>query len=90
MEKKILKYSFIGLCLVSCVLLFGCANNQIQFKRDSKVTELMNSLNINNTSKNQVKKSSGMIIYRDTSSSSSNSMNFGPRDINFDMSMRMK
>lgn len=89
MKKKIAKYFLISTCLISSILFFGCANNSIQFNRESKVSELMNSIK-KPEKKGVLKKSSGMIIYKDESSQDSSNMRFGPGDINFDMPIRMK
>ena len=89
MISKIIKFSFIVFCvLISCVL-FGCKKDGIKFYRESKVDEIMHDFK-NQKEKDTVKKSSGIIIYKDNSSKSSgsSSINFGPRDLNFDLRIK--
>ena len=95
MKKDFVKYFAFGILIVFSVALFGCKHETIKFYRESKVSEVMNKIKNQDGSsgskKGVLKKSSGVIIYKDTSSSgSSGGINFGPRDINFDMPIRMK
>ncbi len=90
MKKNIIKFSFIIFCaLISCVL-FGCKKEGIKFYRESKVQELMHNFQEQGEKKDTVKKSSGIIIYKDNSSESSNSqgIKFGPKDLNFDLKIK--
>ena len=90
MKNSILKFSFVVFCvLISCVL-FGCKNDKIKFYRESKVQELLHGFQDDNDKKDLIKKSSGIIIYKDNSSknSSNQSINFGPKDLNFDLKIK--
>ena len=93
MKNKILKVSFILFCvLISCVLA-ACKKETIKFYRESKVQELMQSFQGSTETKQQngvVKKSSGIIIYKDTSTNANekSSVQFGPRDVNFDLHIK--
>ncbi len=89
MISKIIKFSFIIFCvLISCVL-FGCKKDGIKFYRESKVDEIMHDFK-KQEEKDTVKKSSGIIIYKDNSNKNSGSsgINFGPRDLNFDLRIK--
>jgi len=90
MANKIFKVTFILFCvLISCVL-FGCKNESIKFYRESKVQDIIHSFRDQDESKNVVKKSSGIIIYKDNSNDTQrqNNINFGPKDINFDLPIK--
>lgn len=90
MTNKILKVSFILFCaLISCVL-FGCKNESIKFYRESKVQNLMHDFQSQDEQKGVIKKSSGIIIYKDTSNDakSQSGTHFGPKDINFDLPVK--
>ena len=76
--------------LVSCCFL-GCKNDSIKFNRESKVSELMKNMGIDSGPK--VKKSSGIVIYKDEEQKPATNIqnsNFGPHDPNFDMSVRFR
>ncbi len=90
MVKKIIRFLFIFFCvLISCVF-FGCKNDGIKFYRESKVQELMHDFQKPSEKKDVIKKSSGIIIYKDNSGESSKSqgINFGPKDLNFDLRIK--
>ena len=81
-------FIIVILCfLVSCFFL-GCKDNTIQIKRESKVSEMMKNVG---SGKPQVKSSSGVMIYKDTSkpSASSTQNNYdSSNDLNFDLKLR--
>lgn len=79
--KKFFQSLFVVLCiLVSCILV-GCKQDTIQFHRDSEASKFMKDMK--NQNQNGVQKnSSGVIIFKDESSSQGG-MRFGPADINF-------
>ena len=83
------KIALITLCIIASCCFLGCKNDSIQFKRDSKFSELINGLQLP-SSEPKVKKSSGVMIYRDEqqTKNQSSSSNFGPGDINFDLKMK--
>ncbi len=84
---KIIRFIFVFFCvLISCVL-FGCKSETIKFYRESKVQDVIQNLKEQDNEKDVVKKSSGIIIYKDNSyqNSESSGIKFGPRDINFDL-----
>lgn len=88
MNKRILSIIILLFVLSFSLLLLGCQHEQIKFYRESAASSLINK--IGNTSKPQVKSSSGIIILRDENESSKVNINFGPRDIIFDMPARLK
>ena len=89
MLNKIFKFSFIVFCVLISCILFGCKKDGIKFYRESKVQELMNDFQ-NQKEKDTIKKSSGIIIYREnsTKNSGNSSINFGPKDLNFDLRIK--
>ncbi len=95
MDKKIFIFLFILFCgLMSCVLC-GCQNGSIQFYRESKVQKVIKDV-LPQQKKDEIIKSSGIVIYRDNTSNKQNStsgnreIHFGPKDINFDLPIRIK
>ena len=76
----ILLFAFFG------ALLFGCKHSTIEFYRESKANSLMQKFS-NKKAPASVK--SGIIILKDDNYNESN-INFGPRDIIFDMPMKLK
>lgn len=85
MQKNIVNIRIIFLVFLFPIFLFGCKHDTIEFRRDSAVTNLLKK----STSYSQNQKvNSGIIILKDEPSESN--INFGPRDINFDMPMRSK
>ena len=94
MKNKILKVSFILFCvLIGSCILTACKKETIKFYRESKVQEIMHGFQGTAETKQQkgvVKKSSGIIIYKDTSNNAneSSSVHFGPRDVNFDLHIK--
>lgn len=87
MNKKVLSISLLLFTLSTSLFLLGCQNSQIKFNRESAASSLLNKFSTNE--KPQVK-GHGIIILRDESSSLNNNINFGPRDINFDMPAKFK
>lgn len=87
MNKKKISVLFVLTILCVSLFLFGCKQDTIKFYRESAASSLINKFKDEN---NTQSKSSGIIILRDDSSNSKNTINFGPRDINFDMPMRFK
>ncbi|MBQ8476195.1 hypothetical protein IJ670_00820 [bacterium] len=85
------KLALIIVCIIVSCMFLGCKHDAIQFYRESKVSEMMKDLQ-NNQNHTSVKKSSGIVIYKDESNTPSNtpSLNFGPRDIEFDMPIKFK
>ena len=73
---------FLGLC--SC-FLFGCKHDSIKFYRESAAANVLNKFG---PQKSQAKVKFGVIILKDEANESN--INFGPRDINFDMPVRFK
>ena len=84
-----LKLLFIFVCVLISFVLFGCKNDGIKFYRESGVQQLMNdakeNLNINSNTPTTTRSKSGVVIYKDnsTSNTTGGSANFGPKDINF-------
>ena len=85
------KTIFILLCVVLSFCLFGCADNSIKFNRKSSFSEFMQDVQ----GQPKVKKSSGVMIYRDEQKPQGNrSQNtgsggaFGPSDVNFNMQFK--
>ena len=87
MNKKLISISLIVVIIGAGFFLFGCKNQQIQFYRESAASTLIDKFKTNQPTSS---KSSGMLIIKDESSSSSQGVKFGPGDINFDMPVRIK
>ena len=88
MDMKILKFSFILVCVLISCGLFGCKHDGIKFYRESGVQQFVQSIQQgDNTS---VKRSSGVVIYKDNSTHdvSGGSAKFGPKDLNFDINIK--
>jgi len=84
------KIILIFICIIVSCCFLGCANNSIQFNRESKFSEVINSLQLP-SSEPKVKKSSGVVIYRDESQQKqqqTSGSNFGPGDVNFDIKVK--
>ena len=84
MKKKIALVFVFGTVFAS-FFLFGCKNNKIEFYRESQAAKLMDKFS--SQQKSRPTTSSGMVILKDDKYSQS-SINFGPKDINFDMPSR--
>ena len=67
--------------------MLGCKHEQIKFYRESAASNLMNKFN---PEKEKANTPSGMIILKDEKNSSGQNINFGPRDINFDLPIKIK
>ena len=80
------KIILICLCIIGSCCFIGCKNDSIEFNRDPKFNEVLNSLQLP-SNEPKVKRSSGVVIYKDeTQQKNQNSgTNFGPNDINFDI-----
>ena len=85
-------FVLICLCVIASCFFLGCKNDTIKFQRNSSVSEFMQNIGIEQ--KADIKKSSGIVIYKDESKPEQQinapTTNFGPRDINFDMPIRFK
>lgn len=84
--KKNINLLLIVFCVSLSLVLVGCKQDTINFYRESKFQQVMKNIPSVSSTKNktQVKQSSGMLIFKDSSSSKKGSgINFGPREINF-------
>jgi uncharacterized protein YycO len=94
--KNIVKISLlITATVLTSFILSACKHDTINFKPESKVSQMMKNISKNNSSGNSkksvLKKSSGVIIYKDTSNTdNSGGVQFGPKEIKFDLPIRMK
>ena len=70
---------------IGLVFLFGCKHETIKFYRESAATTVINRFA---PQKQKAKVNAGVIILKDETNESN--INFGPRDINFDMPVRFK
>ncbi|MBR2069501.1 MAG: hypothetical protein IJ877_07055 [Candidatus Gastranaerophilales bacterium] len=88
------KIILISLCIIVSCLFVGCQNDAIKVYRESSVSKMMKDLKFAQEDHSTVKKSSGVVIYKDETSENrkknSQSMNFGPRDVDFDMPIKLK
>ena len=71
----------LAIGIVAC----GCKHDTINFYRESSASKLMRSMN---NDKARIQPGSGIIILHDNPSGLN--INFGPKDINFDMPARIK
>ena len=87
---KIIRFIFVFFCVLIGCILFGCKSETIKFYRESKVQDVMQGFKEQSNKKDVVKKSSGIIIYKDNSynNSESSGIKFGPQDINFDLRVK--
>ncbi len=88
MNKSKISFLFALIIVCASLFLFGCKHETIKFYRESAASTLIDKFKTEED--NAVKKSSGMIILRDDNSDNKNGIQFGPRDINFDMPVRFK
>ena len=87
MRRRFVSCIILMSAIFSSIFLFGCTNNnKIQFYRESKASALMNKFAPQQKAKPAVR--SGIIILRDETDNST--INFGPRDINFDLPVKFK
>ena len=92
MIKKIFICLLILFCGLISIVLCGCKRNSIEFNTQTRVQNILNDVLPNK--KDEVIKSSGIVIYRDNTSEKQNGnvkkneIRFGPRDINFDMPLK--
>ena len=92
MKKKIFVFLIILFCgLISCTLC-GCQKGSIEFNRESFVQKAMKDM-LPQQKKDEVFRSSGIVIYRDNTSKKNNAIktndiHFGPRDLNFDLHIK--
>jgi len=86
----------LGIILTICLLIsislifVGCTNDKIEFNVQSKFQKTMGKFKGTGFGKNfETKTSDGVVIYKDTRYSDTNSnVNFGPKDINFDLRIK--
>ena len=78
-------FILIILIILISLFLFGCKHETIKFYRESAASSMVNKFA---PKKQNAKPNSGIIILKDETSESN--INFGPRDINFDMPVRFK
>ena len=88
MKKTYLSLAFLMFVICASLFLLGCEHEKIKFYRESAASSLINKINA--PTKQPVKTSSGMIIIKDENDDSRFNINFGPKDINFDMPARFK
>lgn len=84
---------FVIICLILSALVYtGCKRTSIQFNRESSAAKVLNAINQNSPKKDVLKKSSGIIIYKDNSSTDKNknykNPQFGPKDLDFDIKIK--
>jgi hypothetical protein len=88
MNKRLRCITVFFVIISFSVFLFGCKHETIKFYRESAASSLVDKFK--NEETNRKKSTSGIIILRDDTQKGSNEINFGPRDINFDMPVRFK
>ncbi len=91
MKKRYIALLTLFLLVLCSLLFYGCKKESIKFYRESAVSKALNGFQDNFGTKSQVKKSSGVVIYKDTSYQNNNKgQGFGPAEINFDLPIRIK
>ena len=82
------KVVLVVLCIIASCCFFGCTNNSIEFKRDSVFSEMMKG--IDNSPEPKVRKSSGVVIYKDNAQQNKSNANTGnsSNDMNFDLKVK--
>ncbi len=86
------RFIFIFFCVLITCGLSGCTKQTIEFYRESQASSLFKNSD-NEASKDNLKKSSGVIIYKyNTQKKGQNfkTIDFGPKDINFDLPVKFK
>lgn len=85
-DEKLKKHVIFCLMFGLCLFLAACRNNTINLGNASNAQKLMKNYNIQQN-KPTVQKSSGIIIYKDntTINKTSEKVNFGPKDLDFNM-----
>ena len=89
MKNRSFSVIFLFFIFVASVFLFGCSHEKIKFYRESAASSLMNKFG-NQNEKIKPMTSSGVIILNTKKPDYKININFGPRDINFDMPTRFK
>ena len=87
MKKRYLGLIIVFAGVLMSLFLFGCENNKIEFYRESKAQALMEKFGSQQQNKPTIR--SGVVILKDDSSQNSN-IHFGPKDINFDLPVKIK
>ena len=77
--------ALLGIFILGSLFLFGCKHDTIKFYRESAASSMLSKFG---PQKESVKVNSGIIILKDETNQSN--INFGPRDLNFDMPARFK
>ena len=77
-------FIFTIVLLLFTALLFGCKAEKIQFYRESSANALMQKF----SSKNKPTTTNSGIIMLHDENPSGNTINFGPRDVNFDLPIK--
>lgn len=88
------KLVLLSALVLAPIVLTGCSGESITIRHNTPATSYANIAKDGQKPKSVVKKSSGIIIYKDVSSNSeadsSGKINFGPKDVNFDLPVKMK
>lgn len=85
-----MKFFLALVCLAVCFIITGCKNSQIKFVTESKFQKVMNNVVNNNSERDKVYKSKGVVIYKteDNKGYGSSTVNFGPKDPTFNMPLK--
>ncbi len=93
MKNNLIRFIFLFICVLIACGLSACQDKTVQsikFYRESKASSLNNNTR---DQKDVLKKSSGVIIYKDNSQKKGPSLktiDFGPKDIDFDLPIKFK
>lgn len=89
MSKKNVSVFLFLIILSGSFFLFGCKHESIKFYRESAASDFVKKMKIGDDN-DAKKRSSGIIILKDDSQNRNNSVNFGPKEIDFDMPIKIK
>lgn len=91
--KNLKRFIFIFVCVLICSVFCGCQNQDLKIHKETTTETWMKDAKQANQAKGVLKKSSGVIIYKENSANGSSTfgeVKFGPKDINFDLPARIK
>ncbi len=80
---------FIFVCVLIGIILCACSTQKIEFKRESAFDKVMKDAM---PQKDSIKRNNNIYIYKynDGKKIDNSNMKFGPKDVNFDLPIKIK
>lgn len=80
---------FIFVCVLIGIILCACSTQKIEFKRESAFDKVMKDAM---QQKDSIKQNNNIYIYKynDNKKIDNSSIKFGPKDVNFDLPIKIK